>query len=131
MHNGRMYRMILFRLVSMLAVPCLWCSAAIAQQSALPSAPASTEAAQVHTRARFMSVLQEGGSGGKLYVRLKLLPRSKLPFTTQAFRVVDRALLAGIPEGAWVKFTARHIEGENTLTSIHVVDECKRFQPCD
>jgi len=97
------------------------------------SAQTTTEApaAPVYTRARFVSVLQEGGSGGKLYVRLKLLPRSKLPFTTQAFRVVDRALLAGIPEGAWVKFTARHIEGENTLTSIHVVDECKRFQPCD
>lgn len=69
--------------------------------------------------------------GDKLYIRLKLLPRAKLPFTTQTFRVMDGALLAGIPEGSWVKFTARHIDGDNTVTSIQLAEECKRFQPCD
>lgn len=100
----------------------LWAAGAAAQASA-PAEPV------VYTRARVMSLPKEGDA--QPYVRLKLLPRSKLPFTTQAFRVADRALLAGIPQGAWVKFTTRHVEGENTLTSIHVVEECKRFQPCD
>ena len=62
---------------------------------------------------------------------LKLLPRAKLPFTTQTFRVVNPALLYGISQGAWVQFTARHIDGENTLTSIRVTAECKRLEPCD
>ena len=87
------------------------------------------ESAPVHTRARVVSLPQE--SDARPYVRLKLLPRSKLPFTTQAFRVADRALLKGIPEGAWVKFTARSEGGVNWLTAIHVVEECRRFQPCD
>ena len=114
-----------------LAALLLWtvAGAAAAQNAAPAPAPAPVE--PVYTRARVVSVLQEPGSSGKLYVRLKLLPRSKIPFTTQAFRVRDRALLTGIPEGAWVKFTARHVDGENTLMSIHVVEECKRFQPCD
>ncbi|BEP95849.1 hypothetical protein GmRootA79_42330 [Acidovorax sp. A79] len=90
----------------------------------------STEA--VYTRARVVSVDRESGSGGKkLYVRLKLLPRAKIPFATQTFRVVDASLLAGISEGAWVRFQARRVDGENTLTAIHIADECKRFEPCD
>lgn len=40
-------------------------------------------------------------TGNKSHVRLKLLPRSRLPFTTQTFRVTDRSLLAGVPKGAW------------------------------
>ncbi|WP_305745126.1 copper-binding protein [Acidovorax sp. A1169] len=97
-------------------------------QPAVP-AQADGQAAPVLTRARVVSVQQE--PGGPLYVRLKLLPRAKLPFTTQRFTVVDRTLLAGIAEGAWVKFTAKSVDGENTLTSIQVAEECKRFQPCD
>ena len=93
------------------------------------AAAQANESVPVSTRARLMSYYEE--PGGKLYVRLKLLPRSKLPFTTQTFRMPDRALLAAIPEGSWVKFTSKHIAGENTLTSIDVVAECKRFQPCD
>ena len=96
----------------------LWAFGAAAQ------APAETV---VYTRARVVSLPQ----AGEPYVRLKLLPRSKIPFTTQTFTVRDRELLADIPEGAWVKFTARNIDGENTLTSIHAVPECKRFQSCD
>jgi Cu/Ag efflux protein CusF len=87
------------------------------------------EPVQVSTRARLTSSYEE--PGGKLYVRLKMLPRSKIPFTTQTFRLRDRSLVAGIPEGTWVKFSSRHIDGENVLTSIHAVAECKRFQPCD
>lgn len=97
--------------------------------AAQPAGPQPGQTAPVFTRARLVSTLQE--SGGRLYVRLQLLPGAKIPFTTQAFRVADPALLAGIPDGASVKFTARHMEGENMLTSIHVVEECRRFQPCD
>ena len=44
-------------------------------------------------------------------------------------RLPDRALVSGIPEGSWVQFTAKNVDGENIVTSIHVVAECKRFQP--
>jgi len=88
-----------------------------------------TEPAPVFTHARLTSTFQE--ADGKFYVRLKLLPNAKLPFTTQAFRVNDRTLLASIPEGSWVRFTAKHVAGENTLTSIHIAEECMRFRPCD
>jgi Cu/Ag efflux protein CusF len=87
------------------------------------------EAAPVFTRARVMSFYQE--PGGATYVRLKLLPKSKMPFATQTFKVADRSLLDGIPEGAWVKFTSKRMDGENTVTAIHVVAECQRFQPCN
>ncbi|MFN4121579.1 hypothetical protein [Acidovorax sp.] len=123
--------------LAVLVVTASLCCAMMAYAVAAPPASAAqgeqgtATPEPVYTRARVVSVLQESASTGTLYVRLKLLPRSKIPFTTQAFRVRDPALLAGIPEGAWVKFTARHVEGENTLTSIHVVEECKRFQSCD
>lgn len=94
-----------------------------------PKADMTDKADPVLTRARLLSVFKEDGN--RLYVRLKLLPHSKLPFATQTLRVADRALVADIPEGAWVKFTARRMDGENTVTAIQVVDECKRFQPCD
>jgi len=93
------------------------------------AAAQANEPPPVFTRARLTSSYEE--PGGKLYVRLKLLPRSKIPFTTHTFRLPNRTLLADVPEGSWVKFTAKHIDGENTLTAIHVVAECKRFQPCD
>ena len=98
-------------------------AASAAAEDAAPAAP-------VYTRARLVSVEMDA-SGNATLVRLKLLPRAKLPFTTQTFRVVNPALLHGIPQGAWVQFTARHIDGENTLTSIRVTAECKRLEPCD
>lgn len=85
----------------------------------------------VFTRARLVSVVQKPGNEGKLLARLKLLPRAKIPFTTQVFVVLDPALVADIPEGSWVRFMARHVDGENTLTSIQVAPECPRFQACD
>ena len=101
---------------------------ALAQVERRPVEPASA-AEPVFTRARVASFHEE--HGGKFYVRLKLLPRAKIPFTTQTFRVADRALLTGIQEGSWVKFTSSHVDGENTVTSIHAVAECPRFQQCD
>lgn len=98
-------------------------AASAAVEGAAPAAP-------VYTRARLVSVEADAG-GNTTHVRLKLLPRAKLPLTTQTFRVVNPALMHGIPQGAWVQFTARHIDGENTLTSIRVVAECKRFERCD
>lgn len=93
------------------------------------AAAQANEPTPVFTRARLTSSYEE--PGGKLYVRLKLLPRSKIPFATQTFRLTDRSLLADIPDGSWVKFTSKHIDGENTLMSIHTVADCKRFQSCD
>lgn len=99
-------------------------AASVAAEDAAPAAP------PVYTRARLVSVEADAG-GHTTHVRLKLLPRAKLPFTTQTFRVVNPALMHGIPQGAWVQFTARHIDGENTLTSIRATAECKRFERCD
>jgi Cu/Ag efflux protein CusF len=84
--------------------------------------------ATVFTRARVVSLGEETGSN--FYVRLQLLPRSKLPFTTQAFLARDSAMLAGISKGDWVRFTSRSIDGNNVLTAIQVAPECVRFQPC-
>lgn len=111
------------------------CSVMAASAVAAPSTLAAqgdqsaATAEPVYTRARLVSVQPD--RDGRLLVRLKLLPRSKIPFSTQTFTVRDRALVADIPEGSWVKFTARSVEGETLLTSIYVVEECRRFQPCD
>ena len=98
-------------------------AASAAGEGAAPAAP-------VYTRARLVSVEADAGGTATL-VRLKLLPRAKLSFTTQTFRVANPALLHGISQGSWVQFTARHIDGENTLTSIRVTAECKRLERCD
>lgn len=124
-----------FGQLAVLVVTASLCSVMAASAVAAPSAPATqgdpgaATVEPVYTRARLVSVQKE--PDGRLLVRLKLLPRSKIPFSTLTFVAVDRALLAGIPEGAWVKFTARSVEGENLLTAIHVVEECRRFQLCD
>jgi Cu/Ag efflux protein CusF len=86
-------------------------------------------AAPVYTRAEVRSFFEE--PGGKTYVRLKLLPRLKIPFSTQNFLVTDRSMLVGIQEGASVRFTAKHLAGENTLTSIQLAEPCVRFQKCE
>lgn len=98
-------------------------------ETAAPTTPEPQAAVTVFTRARVASLHEEAGN--RSYIRLKLLPRSKLPFTTQIFRVRDRSLLTDLSEGAWVKFASRHMDGENVLTAIHVVPACVRFQPCD
>lgn len=114
------------------AAICAFAVIAIGNASAETASPTPMESkagTTVFTRARLASLYQEAEN--KFYVRLKLLPRSKLPFTTQTFSVTDRLLLADIPERAWVEFTSRHVDGENVLTAIHVVPACVRIQPCD
>ena len=101
---------------------------AAADERAAAGAPASG-AAVVYTRGEVRSFFEE--PGGKLYVRLKVLPGWKIPFSTQNFLVTDRSLIAGIEEGASVRFTAKNLGGENTLTSIQAAEPCKRFQPCE
>lgn len=108
-------------------------ASAASDQPATPAAPAAATASiaaePVYTRARVASFSKE--SDGKLYVQLKLLPKSKLPFTTQTFRVQDRSLLADVAEGAWVRFRSTRIDGENVVTALQVIAECKRFQTCE
>lgn len=118
-----------------LVVTASLCCAMVSNAAAAPSALAmlvdqsAATAETVFTRARLVSV--QADRDGRWLVRLKLLPHSKIPFTTQTFTVRDKALVAGIPEGSWVKFTARAEDGVNWLTSIHMVEECRRFQPSD
>ena len=116
-----------FRIATVCAAALIAIGSAVAQTASSASIEPEAGTTVVFTRARVASSYQDAG---KSYVRLKLLPRSKIPFMTQTFRVTDRSLLADIPEGAWVKFIARHVEGENVLTAIHVVPACVRFQPC-
>lgn len=85
--------------------------------------------ANVETRATLRAVTEDGDD--RVYVHLKIVPGAKLPFTTIRFRVRDRALLAGLREGASVKFRAERVDGENTLVAIRAVPGCVRFQPCD
>ncbi|MDM0078648.1 hypothetical protein QTH90_29870 [Variovorax sp. J2P1-59] len=113
----------------MLSALCRGIAVAMSVIGASGVAAQANDPVPIYTRARLTSLFE--APGGKLYVRLKLLPRSKIPFATQTFRLPDRSLVADIPEGSWVKFTSKHLDGENTLTSIHAVAECKRFQPCD
>lgn len=103
---------------------------AAATPASPPAAAAAPEAAVVETRAVLRSVAEEDG-GKRVYVHLKLAPGAKLPFTTLRYRVRDPALLAGLQEGASVKFRAERIDGENTLVAIRAVPPCVRFQPCD
>lgn len=113
---------------ALLLVVCVLPCSLGAQSPARDGVPASQEAGHVETRATVRAVTE---AQGRLYVHLKILPRTKLPFTTIRFRVRDPALLAGLSEGASVKFRAERIEGENTLVAIRAVPACVRFQPCD
>jgi len=118
-----------FLAASVVALPAAATAPAGARDQ--PAAPASSQkTAAVETRATFRAVTEEDG-GQRVYVHLKVLPHAQLPFTTLRFRVLERALLAGLREGASVKFRAERIEGENTLVGIRAVPACVRFQPCD
>lgn len=95
---------------------------------ALVAVGAAVQAQQpVLTRAVVRSISVKDG---KTYVYLKIMPRSKLPFTTQTLLVQDQSLVAGLAVGDEVGFAAEHREGENTLVAIHKVPACKKFQPC-
>lgn len=99
-------------------------------ESPAPSGAVSQQVAPVETRATFRFVSEEDG-GARVFVHLKVVPRANLPFTTLRFRVLDKALVAGLREGADVKFRAERIDGENSLIAIRAVPPCIRFQPCD
>jgi Cu/Ag efflux protein CusF len=101
-----------------------------AAESSAPSVAVTQEVAPVETRATFRSVTEEDG-GARVYVHLKVVPGANLPFTTLRFSVRDKSILAGLREGAHVKFRAERIDGENSLTAIRAVPPCVRFQPCD
>lgn len=63
-------------------------------------------------------------------MRLKLMPRGKVPFSTLSFQVDRPALLEGLAVGDEVGFVAESRPGGNTLTRIRKVAPCVRFQPC-
>ena len=112
-------------LVTLCALQPLRADAAPAATSGGPTAIAA-----VFTRATVRGVYEEDG-GRRLYIRLKLVPRGKIPFSTLTFRVLDRALVAGLADGASVAFRAERIDGENTLTAIRPAPPCERFRQCD
>lgn len=85
-------------------------------------------AAEVYTRAIVRSISRDDGKN--LYIRLKLMPRSKIPFSTVTYRVRDARLVAGLREGDSVAFKAERIDGENVLTAIHKAAPCERFKDC-
>jgi Cu/Ag efflux protein CusF len=108
--------------------------APIGAGAASPAAPTPGEPAAaadaVLTRAIVQSIVEQEG-GRRIHIHLKVAPGAKLPFTTLTFRVPDRQMIAGLAQGQSVKFSARRIDGENTLTAIRAVPPCVRFQPCD
>jgi Cu/Ag efflux protein CusF len=87
-----------------------------------------TSAPEVHTRAIVRSISHEEGK--RLYIRLKLIPRAKIPFSTVTYRVLDARLVAGLREGESVAFRAERLHGENVLTAIHKEAPCQRFEAC-
>lgn len=94
------------------------------------STPAQTvDGSRVTTRAQVTSIFREDG-GRRTYIRLKLVPRAQLPFTTITFRVREPSLIDAIDEQSTVEFTAERIDGENTLKTIRKVAPCVRFQEC-
>lgn len=116
------------------AICCVLAAAATAAvaQAGSPAAPhqAGGKHELVSTRAVVQSFFEED-AGQRRYVRLKLVPRARLPFTTLAYRVLDPRLVAGLKEGESVAFRAERRDGENVLTAIRVVAPCRRFQPCE
>jgi hypothetical protein len=83
----------------------------------------------VYTRGELRSA-PERDSAGHTYVRIKLVPGAKLPFSTLTYRVLDPALLAGLKPGARVEFRAERKDGENTLTAIRPAPPCTSASDC-
>lgn len=106
-----------------LAWLALACGLAVA-----PLHAAEPAGAHVYTRAT-VRALPEPGAAEPL-VRLKILPRGKLPFSTLSFRVPHPGLLQGLRVGDEVGFVAQAQAGGNTLVRIRKVAPCVRFQPC-
>ncbi len=73
----------------------------------------------VYTVGEFRGMYEEKGAN-RIYVRLKLVPGHKLPFSTLTYRVLNPQLLAGWKNGDQVEFRAERIDGENTLTALRL-----------
>jgi hypothetical protein len=85
---------------------------------------------EVFTRAIVRSVYREG-AGRRHYIRLKLVPGGKIPFTTLTYRVMDPSLVMGLREGDSVAFRAERRDGENVLIAIRQLPPCQRFGRCE
>ena len=92
-----------------------------------PAADQTRPAAPVLTRAIVRSLPSAAEPD---VIRLKLVPRRKLPFTTLAFAVGDAALPPGLAVGDEVGFAAEGRQDTNTLVRLRKVAPCVRFQPC-
>jgi Cu/Ag efflux protein CusF len=92
------------------------------------SEESSAAATEVYTRAVVRSISKEDGE--RLYIRLKLIPRAKIPFSTLTYRVFDERLVQGLREGDSVAFKAERRDGENVVTAIHAAVPCERFKEC-
>jgi Cu/Ag efflux protein CusF len=84
-------------------------------------------APQVHTRA-IVRALPSAAEPN--LIRLKLIPRGQLPFTTLTFAVRDAALWQGLAVGDEVGFVAERRQGINTVVRLRKVVSCARFQDC-
>jgi CubicO group peptidase (beta-lactamase class C family)/Cu/Ag efflux protein CusF len=91
--------------------------------------PAPEAAVAVETRAILRDVFEED-DGKRVYIRLKLAPRAKLPFTTLTFRVRDRALITGLATGDRVAFRAERVDGENNVIAIRTLPPCESHRNC-
>ena len=70
------------------------------------------------------------GPAEPITLRLKVLPRGKLPFTTIAFGLARPELAQGIQVGDEVGFVAERTEAGNTIVRLRKLAPCVRFQPC-
>lgn len=107
------------------AAVCAW-----TMVQAQTGAPARAQEGEVFTRAIVRSTFQED-SGRRQYIRLKLIPKGKLPFSTLTYRVLDASLVTGFREGDSVAFRAERRDGENVLTAIRPAPPCERFRQCE
>ena len=89
---------------------------------------AQTPEAPLATRAQVRSINKDGD--GKTYIALKVMPRTKLPFSSLTFLVRNPGQVEGVAVGDEVFFTGARIDGENTLQSLRKTTPCVRFQPC-
>lgn len=113
--------------------PGLAVLALCAASMGLPAASADESQAvaaapRVYTRAVVRDLPRPGDRPA--LVRLKIVPRGQLPFTTLSFHVDDRRLLDGLAVGDEVGFIAERRAGGNTLTAVRKVAPCVRFQHC-
>ncbi|HPU10850.1 MAG TPA: hypothetical protein PK947_10000 [Ottowia sp.] len=92
------------------------------------AALAQGPAPRVYTRAVVRELPAVGAQPALL--RLKIVPRGKLPFSTLTFRVQDRRLLNGIGLGDEVGFIAERRPEGNTVVALRKVAPCVRFQAC-